>query len=67
MISKATETMRIVDGYFDIAGRCGGLDKPLILGDFGPLLVDMTHIHEISPKERYNYAQVIRQRKAKQQ
>ena len=65
VIPKAKETMKIVSEYLDVARRRGSLDKPLTLGVSDNPLVELLQISEIPPKERYNYAQVVRKRRAK--
>ena len=65
VIPRASETMLIVESYLNTARKRGSLDKPLTLCISNPPLVELIELQEISSKERYNYAQVIRKRKAR--
>ena len=65
VIPKAAETVKIVDTYLAVARTRGSLDKPLCVSISDDPLVEFQLLPENSPKERYNYAQVIRKRNAK--
>ena len=65
VIPKALETLKIVDTYLAVARTRGSLDKPLCVSISDDPLVEFQLLPENSPKERYNYAQVIRERNAK--
>ena len=65
VIPKAPETLKIVDAYLTVARTRGSLDKPLYVSISDEPLVEFQLLPEKTPKERYNYAQVIRKRNAK--
>lgn len=60
VIPKAAETLKIVETYLDVARARGSLDKPLCVSISDNPLVEFQLLPEKSPKERYNYAQMIR-------
>ena len=65
VIPKAAETLKIVETYLAVARARGSLDKPLCVSISDNPLVEFQLLPEKSPKERYNYAHMIRKRNAK--